>query len=71
MEGGREGGRAGTYLESVHVEEDAGVVLGVDRDEGILPIDGREGTREGGREGGQGRTSNPFMLKRMLGLSLE
>jgi hypothetical protein len=49
-EEGREGGRA--YLKAVHVEEDVGVVLGVDRDEGVLPVDGGQGP-EGGRKGGR------------------
>lgn len=32
-----------THLEAAHVEEEVGVVLGVDRDEGGLPLDRRQG----------------------------
>ena len=30
------------YLKAVHVEEDVGVVLRVDRHKGVLPLDGGE-----------------------------
>ena len=40
MDGWVGGWVGGTYLESVHVEEDVGVVLGVDGDEGVVPLHG-------------------------------
>ena len=33
-------------LKATHVEQEVGVVLRVDRDKGILPLDGRDGARE-------------------------